>query len=108
MARRSAASLEALRASGSSSKINSRSSRLFDNTTRGIFYEQQLTAGGHTISMTLGWHIGINNGVRFFYKQLQNLPKHQVTEGEEHDASCVGRQTSILRIPSQTASHPSL
>jgi len=40
-------------------------SRLFGEATRALFYEQQRTARGEAIAMTLGWHIGRH----FFYKE---------------------------------------
>jgi CubicO group peptidase (beta-lactamase class C family) len=42
---------------------------LFDDATRSLFYEQQRTAGGKPIVMTLGWHIGELRGLRFYFKE---------------------------------------
>ncbi len=44
-------------------------SRLFNDRTRGLFYEQQQTKQGAAIAMTLGWHIGSTGGARFFFKE---------------------------------------
>jgi CubicO group peptidase (beta-lactamase class C family) len=44
-------------------------SRLFDDTTRALFYETQRTRSNRDIPMTLGWHIGSSDGVRFFFKE---------------------------------------
>ena len=44
-------------------------SALFDDETRRLFYAPQRTAGGELVAMTLGWHIGDLDGVRFFYKE---------------------------------------
>jgi CubicO group peptidase (beta-lactamase class C family) len=44
-------------------------SRLFDDTTRGLFYAPQATAAGKPVPMTLGWHIAELDGKRFFYKE---------------------------------------
>jgi len=44
-------------------------SRLFDDRTRALFYEPQQTAGGRTIAMTLGWHVGAAGGSPCFYKE---------------------------------------
>lgn len=43
-------------------------SRLFGDATRATFCEQQRTTRG-PIPMTLGWHIGVTDGVRFLYKE---------------------------------------
>jgi D-alanyl-D-alanine carboxypeptidase len=43
-------------------------SRLFGDATRAMFCKQQRTTRG-PIPMTLGWHIGVTDGVRFFYKE---------------------------------------
>ena len=42
---------------------------LFEDTTRGLFYTPQSTNRGTDVPMTLGWHIGDLNGIRFFYKE---------------------------------------
>lgn len=42
---------------------------LFNNTTRELFYAQQRTTEGMPVPMTLGWHVGSINGVRFYYKE---------------------------------------
>jgi len=44
-------------------------SRLFDDRTRNLFYEQQHTKQGAAIPMTLGWHIGATGGAGFFFKE---------------------------------------
>ena len=44
-------------------------SMLFNNTTRQLFYTPERTQCGRPISMTLGWHIGTAEDVRFFYKE---------------------------------------
>jgi len=36
---------------------------------RRLFFEQQRTASGTPIDMTLGWHIGSLDGARYFYKE---------------------------------------
>ena len=43
-------------------------SRLFGDATKAMFCEQQRTTQG-LIPMTLGWHIGGTDGIRFFYKE---------------------------------------
>jgi CubicO group peptidase (beta-lactamase class C family) len=43
-------------------------SRLLGDATRRLFFEQQSTPRG-PIAMTLGWHIGATEGVRFLYKE---------------------------------------
>ena len=43
-------------------------SRIFDDSTRSLFYAPQRVTGGKPIPMTLGWHIGTINGIRYFYK----------------------------------------
>lgn len=42
---------------------------LFNDTTRRLFYEQQSTAAGVAVPMTLGWHIADRGGARVFYKE---------------------------------------
>ena len=42
---------------------------LFDDTTRALLFEPQRTTDGATIAMTLAWHVGELDGVRFFYKE---------------------------------------
>jgi hypothetical protein len=42
---------------------------LFGDDTRRRFYEQQQTARGAPVPMTLGWHIGDLDRKRFFYKE---------------------------------------
>jgi len=44
-------------------------SLLFLDTTRDLFFAPQSTTDGSRILMTLGWHIGLLNGVEFFYKE---------------------------------------
>ncbi len=44
-------------------------SRLFSTETKALFFQQQKDNQGQTISMTLGWHIGSADGVRFFFKE---------------------------------------
>jgi CubicO group peptidase (beta-lactamase class C family) len=44
-------------------------SRLFNDTTRQLFYAPERTRDGTAIPMTLGWHIGTAAGVRFYYKE---------------------------------------
>lgn len=44
-------------------------SRLFNDSTRSLFYAPQRTAKGTPIAMTLGWHIGRLSGDQFFYKE---------------------------------------
>ena len=44
-------------------------SRLFNDTTRQLFYTPERTTDGTAIPMTLGWHVGTAEGVRFFYKE---------------------------------------
>ena len=44
-------------------------SKLFSDSTREIFYAPGRTKQGTAVSMTLGWHIGSVEGVRFFYKE---------------------------------------
>jgi D-alanyl-D-alanine carboxypeptidase len=41
-------------------------SRLFDDTTRRLFYAVQATAAGKAVPMTLGWHVAQLDGRRFF------------------------------------------
>ena len=42
---------------------------LFDDATRRLLYEPQRTTGGAEVDMTLGWHVGVLDGGRFFYKE---------------------------------------
>lgn len=42
---------------------------LFSDTTRGLFYSAQQTNQGTEIPMTLGWHIGDIDRIRFYYKE---------------------------------------
>jgi len=44
-------------------------SRLFENRTHRLFYEQQRTKSGAAIPMTPGWHIGSVDGTSFFFKE---------------------------------------
>jgi CubicO group peptidase (beta-lactamase class C family) len=44
-------------------------SALFADATRELFYAPEREKTGQSIPMTLGWHIGTANGVRFFYKE---------------------------------------
>jgi D-alanyl-D-alanine carboxypeptidase len=43
-------------------------SMLFTRQTWSLFFEQQKTNAGNPIDMTLGWHIGANRNVVYFYK----------------------------------------
>ena len=45
------------------------SSRLFSRETKRLFFEQQRNNDGEPVDMTLGWHIGNDSGVRFFFKE---------------------------------------
>ena len=45
------------------------SSCLFGKGTATLFYEQQKTNDGEPVSMTLGWHIGTKNNIRYFFKE---------------------------------------
>jgi D-alanyl-D-alanine carboxypeptidase len=44
-------------------------SALFSPSTRDHFFKQQTIASGRSIPMTLGWHLGQINRVRYFYKE---------------------------------------
>lgn len=44
-------------------------SRLFNDSARSLFYAPQHTANGTAIAMTLGWHIGRQDGVEYYYKE---------------------------------------
>ena len=44
-------------------------SALVNGATRDLLYAPQHTTGGTEVAMTLGWHIGDLDGVRFFYKE---------------------------------------
>ena len=45
------------------------SSKLFSTRTRQLFFEQQKATDGTPVEMTLGWHIGQEEGVQFFFKE---------------------------------------
>ena len=45
------------------------SSELFTRQTKRLFFEQQKNNSGELVDMTLGWHIGKSNGVRYFFKE---------------------------------------
>jgi CubicO group peptidase (beta-lactamase class C family) len=49
-------------------QLRSRSVLRGDEVKR-LLYEMQNTADGRPIAMTLGWHIGDQNGTRFFFKE---------------------------------------
>ncbi|MGH7638464.1 MAG: serine hydrolase domain-containing protein, partial [Gemmatimonadaceae bacterium] len=49
-------------------QLRSRSA-LFGEEARRLFYEPQRTSDGKVIDMTLGWHVGVLDGVRYFYKE---------------------------------------
>jgi len=44
-------------------------SAIFDERTRTLFCEPQRTTDGAPIQMTLGWHIGVRHGLRYFFKE---------------------------------------
>ncbi|RPH38055.1 class A beta-lactamase-related serine hydrolase [bacterium] len=44
-------------------------SRLFTAETKALFFQQQKANNGEPIGMTLGWHIGNNDGVWYFFKE---------------------------------------
>jgi CubicO group peptidase (beta-lactamase class C family) len=44
-------------------------SATFDNPTRNLFFERQSTARDRPLPMTLGWHIGIRDESRYFFKE---------------------------------------
>jgi CubicO group peptidase (beta-lactamase class C family) len=44
-------------------------SRLFSDSTRSLLYAPQHIRDGAPIAMTLGWHVGTTNGIRFFFKE---------------------------------------
>jgi CubicO group peptidase (beta-lactamase class C family) len=44
-------------------------SRLFATQTKALFYEQQKNNRGQPVPMTLGWHIGYIDGMRYFFKE---------------------------------------
>lgn len=44
-------------------------SRLYEASTRELFYEPQRTREGATVPMTPGWHVGNLDGHRVFYKE---------------------------------------
>jgi D-alanyl-D-alanine carboxypeptidase len=44
-------------------------SALFNDATRSLLYAPQQTKQGTPVAMTLGWHIGDLDGMRFFYKE---------------------------------------
>lgn len=45
------------------------SSNLFGVETKKLFFEQQRNNDGEPIEMTLGWHIGFDNGTQYFFKE---------------------------------------
>ncbi len=45
------------------------SSVLFTRATKRLFYTQQRNSRGESIEMTLGWHIGVLQGVEYFFKE---------------------------------------
>ncbi len=45
------------------------SSKLFTKATRALFLQQQKNNSGELVDMTLGWHIGNADGVRYFFKE---------------------------------------
>jgi len=44
-------------------------SAIFDESTRRLFFEPQQTVQGTPIPMTLGWHVGVRDKQRYFYKE---------------------------------------
>jgi len=42
---------------------------LFADTTKQRLYDQQHTAAGHTVPMTMGWHVGTHRGTPTFFKE---------------------------------------
>ncbi len=44
-------------------------SRLFTVQTKALFYQQQKNSQGQPVPMTLGWHIGKMDSVRYFFKE---------------------------------------
>jgi D-alanyl-D-alanine carboxypeptidase len=45
------------------------SSVLLSKETKAAFFQQQRNNGGELVDMTLGWHIGALDGVRYFFKE---------------------------------------
>ncbi len=43
--------------------------RLFSPETKRLFFERQKNNDGKPIQMTLGWHIGVENGIRYYFKE---------------------------------------
>ena len=44
-------------------------SRLFSVETKRLFFEQQRNNDGEPVEMTLGWHVGEEDGIRYFFKE---------------------------------------
>lgn len=42
---------------------------LFNKETRALFYTQQKNNAGESVEMTLGWHIGYLEGMKYFFKE---------------------------------------
>jgi len=45
------------------------SSRIINKETKALLYQPQTNAKGKVIPMTLGWHVGDAEGVRYFFKE---------------------------------------
>ncbi len=45
------------------------SSKLLSNRMKAFFFEQQKDNNGKFINMTLGWHIGSDEGIRYYFKE---------------------------------------
>lgn len=44
-------------------------SLLFNQQTKSLFFEQQKSNKGKLIAMTLGWHIGVEDSIKYFFKE---------------------------------------
>jgi CubicO group peptidase (beta-lactamase class C family) len=44
-------------------------SALLGERARALFYEPQRATSGRPVPMTLGWHVGVTNGRRYFFKE---------------------------------------
>jgi hypothetical protein len=62
-------------------------SQLFSTQTKALFFEPQKNNDGKFIDMTLGWHIGRNSDVQYFFKEgggggfhseMRVYPSHRV------------------------------